>query len=338
MNILNISNIVSDLLQFNECVTIPEFGAFVVNPASAQIDMVKNKFSPPGKKVSFNKNINNNDGLLASALSENEGISYQDAVVYLKAFVFHVEKELKEQHVFDFMTVGSFYKTKENLLKFEPGSLDSIGSFGLESFHLTPLAMEVGKEAVRTHPASVKTEIKYVTKTGTFSKVGWGLAIIPFIAYLVWVPTQSGIMDNDRNFQFSNLNPFKSVPCVEYTPRPVGLTELDLSAADLLQDDFNEANYKFAVAETTNVVIEEPKVIISKMRYQIIGGCFGDKANAARLVSRLQDQGYSANIYDHKNGLYRVTYGGFASQKEARKALKKVKANANASAWLYKMK
>ncbi len=335
---MNISNIVSDLLQFNECVTIPEFGAFVVNPANAQIDMVKNKFSPPGKKVSFNKNITNNDGLLASALSEHEGISYEDAVVYLKAFVFHIEKELKEQHVFDFMSVGSFYKTKENLLKFEPGAMDSIGSFGLESFHLTPLSAEVGKEAILIHPASVKTEIKYITKTGTFSKIGWGVAIIPFIAYLVWVPTQSGIMDNNRNFQFSNLNPFKSVPCEVYVPRPVGLTEMDLSATDLLQDDFNEAHYKFAVAETTNVVIEKPKVVISKMRYQIIGGCFGDKSNAARLVSKLQDQGYSANIFDHKNGLYRVTYGGFASQRAARKALVKVKANANASAWLYKMK
>ena len=38
-----------------------------------------------------------------------------------------------------------------------------------------------------------------------------------------------------------------------------------------------------------------------------------------------------------KNGLYRVTYGGYASQSEARFALKKVKANTNVSAWLLKI-
>jgi nucleoid DNA-binding protein len=337
---MNIANVVSDLLQFNECVTIPEFGAFVVNPASAQMDMAKNKFTPPGKKVSFNKKITNNDGLLASAISENDGISYEDAVHYIKAFVQQIQSELKSKHVFEFHSVGSFYRTDENLLRFEPGSLESMGSFGLEAFHLTPLAVDevLGKEAVVTHPASVKTEIRYVQKTGTWSRIGWGFALLPFLAYLVWVPSQSGVLDRERNFQFSNLNPFKSTPCEEYVNRPAGLSEFDLSDEGLLRTDFDEANFKFAVPETTNVVTETPKAISVRMRYQIIGGCFSDKTNASRLVSKLQDQGYEAKIYDKKGRLYRVTYGGFANQREARKALKKVKRNTNSSAWLYKMK
>ena len=337
---MNIANVVSDLLQFNECVTIPEFGAFVVNPASAQIDIAKNKFTPPGKKVSFNKNITNNDGLLASAISENEGISYEDSVHYIKAFVSQLQAALKSKNVFEFHTVGSFYRTDENLLRFEPGTLESIGGFGLETFHLIPLSVDevLGKEAVTIHPAAVQTEVRYVEKTGTWGRVGWGLAVIPFLAYLVWVPTQSGVLDNERNFQFSSLNPFKSTPCEEYVARPTGLTEFELTADNLLQSDFDEANFKFAVPETTNVVTETPKVVSVRMRYQIIGGCFSDKTNASRLVSRLQDQGYEAKIYDKKGSLYRVTYGGFANQRAARKVLKEVKRNANASAWLYKMK
>tara|TARA_R110002050_G_scaffold244268_1_gene380922 strand:- start:77594 stop:78610 length:1017 start_codon:yes stop_codon:yes gene_type:complete len=337
---MNIANVVSDLLQFNECVTIPEFGAFVVNPASAQIDMSKNKFTPPGKKLSFNKNITNNDGLLASAIAENEGISYEDAVHYIKAFVAQLKEDLKSKEIFELHSVGTFYYSHDKLLRFEPENQEGFGGFGLEVFHLAPLSANSGegKEAVVMHPAIVPTATQYVNKTGTWGKVGWGLAVIPLLAYLVWVPTQSGVLNQNRNFQLSNLNPFKSTPCEEYVARQVGLSEIDLADNKLLYSDFDESTYQFSVAETTNVVMETPKEVAVKMRYQIIGGCFSDKANAARLVSRLQNQGYEAKIFDKKGRLYRVTYGGFASQKEARKALKEVKRNANASAWLYRMK
>jgi nucleoid DNA-binding protein len=339
VNTSNISLVISELLQFNECVTIPEFGAFVVNPASAQIDMSKNKFIPPGNKVSFNKNIRNNDGLLASAFAENQGLSYEDALEYLKAFVFQVQSELKKQNVFELSGIGSFYKTTENLLKFEPDQLDRFSSFGLETFHLTPLHSQpyFGKENIRFTTDSTP-EIKYIRKTGTWGKVGWGIAIIPFLAYLVWVPTKSGILNKNKNFQFSNLNPFKSVPCEEYTPRPIGISNIDLDISDLLYDELDISNLKFAVPETTNIVTVIPieKSIIN--RYQIIGGCFSEESNANKLVERLTNQGYHAEIFDFKNGLYRVSYGGFPSQREARIVLREVKANANASAWLYRMK
>ncbi len=325
------------MLQFNECVTIPEFGAFVVNPASAQIDMAKNRFTPPGKKLSFNKNITTNDGLLANALSINEGISYQDAVVYLKGFVHEVKEDLKTKNVFEFHHLGSFYLSGDNILKFEAGVIEAFDSFGLDQFHLTPLASQLnqGKEAIIAHPETLNPEIQYIEKTGTFGKLGWGLALIPVMAYLAWVPSNSGLLNSERDFQLSNLNPFKTTPCEEYVPRQVGLTDIDLVDTGLLNEDFNEVDYQFAVVESTNVVLEE-RIKMFAFKYQLIGGCFSDKSNAARLVSKLQDQGYEAKIFDKKGGLYRVTYGGFATQKEARIALKKVQANTNASAWLYK--
>lgn len=337
MNTSNISHTISDLLQFNECVTIPDFGAFVVNPASAQIDMAKNRLTPPGKKLTFNKNIVTNDGLLANAVSLNEGISYEDAVVYLKGFVFEIREELKNKNVFEFHHLGSFYRTNGNLLKFESGVIESLGSFGLEQFHLTPLASQLntGKEAILAHPETIKTEIKYVQKTGTFGRVGWGLALIPVLAYLTWVPSNSGLLNSQRDFQLSNLNPFKTNPCEEYTPRPAGLTEINLADDGLLNEDFNEIDYQFARAESTHVVIQEP-IVSLPLIYQIIGGCFSDQDNANRLVSKLQNQGYEAKIFDQKGKLFRVTYGGFATQKEARKVLRKVQANTNVSAWLYK--
>lgn len=339
MNVSNISLVISDLLQFNECVTIPEFGAFIVNPSSAQIDMSKNKLTPPGRTVSFNKNVKSNDGLLAHAFAENQGVSYEDALEYLKAFVYQAKSELQKQNLFELPGIGTFYRTSENLLKFEPDQMDSMMSFGLETFHLTPLHSQpyFGKENVHS-PKTATPEIQYIRKTGTWSKVGWGLAVLPFLAYLVWIPTKSGVLNKDKNFQFSNLNPFKPTPCEEYTPRIGHLLELDLDAKDLLLENLNTSNLKFAVPETTNVVIAEAPKKIEKKRYQIVGGCFSEKSNASRLMDKLVSQGYEAEMLDYKNGLYLVSYGGYTSSRDARLALKKVKANANASAWLYKVK
>ena len=333
-----ISNIVANLLKTSECVTIPEFGAFVINPANAQIDVAKNRFTPPGKRVSFNKNIQNNDGLLANALANQEGISYEDAVSYLKGFVESVKLELKSKHSFDFLEVGSFYLTDGNLLKFEPNTISSSLEFGLEPFHLTPLSNDsvIGKELVGSVAGERKVEIKYVSKLSTWGKVGWAVAALPFLAYVAWVPAQSGVLDKQKNFQFSDLNPFRAAPCEEFVARPAGLIDLSLDSEDLLYPDFNESTFRFAIPETTNVVVEIPKVITTELRYQIIGGCFSKKSYANRMVSSLSDKGYSAFIFDQKNGLYRVSYGGYSTMKEARKTLKKVKANDNSSAWLLK--
>ena len=337
MNILVVSNSVANLLKSNECVTIPEFGAFVVNPSNAQIDMAKNRFAPPGKKVSFNKNISNNDGLVANALAVEEGISYQDAVTYLKGFVHTIQDELKQKASFEFGEVGSFYLTAENLLKFEPNQLQSSVDFGLEAFHLTPLSNSklVGKEAV-----VAGTEVKYIRSLSAWGKVGWAVAAIPLIAYLAWVPTQSGVLDKQKSFQFSDLNPFRISPCQEYVARPAGLTAMSLSSDGLLYKEFDENTYKFATPETTNVVTEPiasmPKM--TELKYQIIGGCFNQKSNANRMVRKLNKKGFPAEIYDRKNGLYRVTYGGYASLTEARSALREVKSIDNSSAWLFKAK
>ena len=334
-----ISNLVADLLKSNECVTIPEFGAFVVNPSNAQIDMAKNRFTPPGKKVSFNKNISNNDGLVANALSVKEGISYQDSVIYLKGFVQSIHDELKSSNSFDFGLVGGFYLTAENLLKFEPNPVESPFEIGLEAFHLTPLSNNefIGKE--EANAAIVQPQVKYVSTLSSWGKVGWVVAALPVIAYLAWVPAQSGVLDKQKSFQFSDLNPFRTAPCEEFVARPAGLNGLTLNSEELLFEDFDEATYKFTAPETTNVVAEYvvPELSMTELPYQIIGGCFGQKSNATRMVSNLNRKGFPAQIFDRKNGLYRVTYGGYATLNEARMALDEVKSIDNSSAWLFKV-
>ncbi len=67
-----------DLLYNNDCVIIPEFGAFVLKSHSAYIK--DDTFYPPKKVISFNAMLDENDGLLVKHLSTSRNISYKKAL------------------------------------------------------------------------------------------------------------------------------------------------------------------------------------------------------------------------------------------------------------------
>ena len=69
---------IEELLYYHECVTIPDFGSFLVSNTSAKVDFKTGKFVSPKRKISFNALIKQNDGILAKYISSNKNISYQN--------------------------------------------------------------------------------------------------------------------------------------------------------------------------------------------------------------------------------------------------------------------
>ena len=71
---------IEKLLYFHECVTVPNFGSFLVSKTKAKIDFKRGKFISPKRKVSFNALIKQNDGILAKYISSNQNVSYKYAL------------------------------------------------------------------------------------------------------------------------------------------------------------------------------------------------------------------------------------------------------------------
>jgi len=63
---MQLATYIKDLLYRYECVIIPGFGAFLTQYQSATINSANNSIFPPGKQVSFNRQLQTNDGLLAT--------------------------------------------------------------------------------------------------------------------------------------------------------------------------------------------------------------------------------------------------------------------------------
>ena len=66
---------ISRLLEEHDCVILPGYGGFIGNYAPARIDPVSHSFVPPSKKILFNINLKQNDGLLCNRLVTDEGVS-----------------------------------------------------------------------------------------------------------------------------------------------------------------------------------------------------------------------------------------------------------------------
>src|SRR5210317_1842035 len=77
---VHLDNNIRDLLFHYDCVIVPNFGAFISSFSPAKIHPVQHRFHPPGKKISFNKMLVANDGLLAHHIAVSEKINYSEAL------------------------------------------------------------------------------------------------------------------------------------------------------------------------------------------------------------------------------------------------------------------
>ena len=94
---MNIQTYISELLYRHQCVTVPGFGAFLTEIQSAQLIESTHSFFPPKKMISFNGQLQNNDGLLANHIAQSEKISYEYAVSAIQHEVFNWKKTLQEK-------------------------------------------------------------------------------------------------------------------------------------------------------------------------------------------------------------------------------------------------
>ena len=126
---------IAQLLYRYQCVTVPGLGAFLTEIQSAQVNESLNFFSPPKKRIAFNANLKNNDGLLANHIALAEKTSYEYAVSAIQYEVFNWKKALEENEVLPLKNIGDlrlnadknrFYSLRSNQLF---GKFIWIGSF-----------------------------------------------------------------------------------------------------------------------------------------------------------------------------------------------------------------
>jgi len=280
---LDIKAFIRELLFGHDCVIIPEFGGFVGNFSSARIDRITGTFYPPLKKISFNRNLNHNDGLLISRISQSTGLNYGDARNMVEEFVKELKDRLSKGEKVVFDHIGTFVNNREKNVEFEPEAYInySAGSFGLESFQCIPLRDYNVRKRIIRHIDRGPLEYSQVRKNL------WRAAVlIPIMALLIAVPLKTGFFKT--KVEATSLNP-------------------------LVMAEFE--NNRKAVDEGTVIVLpdsvppSEPETPapVEEYRYCIITGSFQSEQNAVSHVNSLKAGGFNPEIKHASNGFFRVT-------------------------------
>ncbi|CAM3357951.1 hypothetical protein AEQU2_01338 [Aequorivita lipolytica] len=306
---MQLTTYISDLLYRYECVIIPGFGAFLTRYKSAHIDDASNTFNPPSKIVSFNKQLQANDGLFANYVASAEKCSYETALQKIRNFTAEISKELSDGKTISLKNIGEFALNEEKLLQFEPLHQQnfSTSAFGLSSFVSPKISREVYKETVTA--LEEKAPIHFTPERR---------AAKPYLKYAaIAVIALSAV-------GFGSLKLYESqVQKFNFAERQ--------KANSLVENQIQEATF----------VIESPLPVLSLQvpkhtgMYHIVAGAYRMEENASRKVEQLREKGYSPLKMDaNRYGLHQVLYASFDDSVEAQQKLYEIQRNENADAWL----
>ena len=305
-----IEHYISNLLYLHDCVIIPGFGGFVGNKKSAFIHPVSGIIYPPSKELLFNKNLTQNDGLLATHIAKQENIDLSETSSLIEDFVQSIQTELNSRSAFKLQKVGTFTKGKEENISFlqDKNQNYNLASFGMQANHKSK---KVERTISDEKEVIVKT-IKQKDFGGTLKRAA--AVLVPLIGLsLIGITQEENI--NDIYSQMANLNPFTNSKTEIVKEAPT--KEIEVPIVEII--------------ETEKVEIVIP-IITEQHTYYIIAGAFAEQKNANKLLQKLKRWNYDASIVEGGN-LMRVSYNSFSKKEEAIMALAEIRKD-NKSAWL----
>lgn len=309
--IMQLATYIQDLLYRYECVIIPGFGAFLAQNQSAIYDAKTATFSPPGKTVSFNRQLQTNDGILANYVASIENTTYEVALQNIRNYTGTLSLQLMEEKSVCMDRIGEFVLNEENNVQFIPqmGSRFSTSSFGLATVSGFSITREEAIKETPVVPLEESTPLLFTPQKR--SKIPYiKYAAVGVIALLLagtgGLKLYGDSVENANNIAEQN-------------------------AANRVEAEIQEATFVIS-SPLSAVSLNVPK---EKGRYHIVAGAFKVYENAQTKKQKLIEKGYNAKIIDaNKYGLYPVIYSSFETRAEANQTLKNIKRDENTSAWM----
>lgn len=327
---------IGELLYRYECVILPGFGAFLTRRQAAIIQDATNAFYPPQKVISFNSQLQNNDGLLANYIASAEHISYTDALAKIQHFVRSLSEKITQGERVELSKIGAFYSSVENTLQFEPSEEVNYLSeaFGLSSF----ASPKINREPVIQREV-YKEEVEAIEKTVPLTFTPEKRRERPYLQYAAAIAVVLGISGffglkeiSNNNISFNHTEWQKANQEIESKIQEATfeisnpLPAINLS---LLKEEENHTD----TIDATTISSSEIESTSSK-NYHIVAGAFRIVANAHNKVAQLKKQGYNAKVIGvNKHGLHQVVYDSYENRFEAIEILTEIKKE-SPKAWL----
>lgn len=312
---------ISELLYLHDCVILPNFGGFVCNKVSAQLNKNTNSLTPPSKQILFNRNLKTNDGLLITHIANQEGISQDIAKDSVLNFANESNSKLTSSKLLRIDKVGLFTLGQEgNIIYIQ----DRTTNYSLENFGMSKVQI---KKVKITEQNEQKTEssIKNISDVNFKTFMRAAAVIIPLVFLSLFTITNEEEI-TDFYTQMASFNPLsKNKIAAEKLHSKIKIEKKDIEVIknkEILKPTIKQKNTN---TENTHSAVKE-------IKYYIIAGAFSKQQNAEKMLHKLNRWNYNAEIINEKKFM-RVSYDSFHNRKEAVLALNKIRKE-NPNAWL----
>ena len=321
---------IEELLYFHECVTVPNFGSFLVSNTRAKVDFKKGKFLSPRRKISFNALIKQNDGVLAKYISSNRNISYQNALAEVDERIKKWYQKIKTDTLI-LKNIGEFYLNTENKICFQAYNTKNFSHnfYGLQDFSRLPLNESelniiINKETNtknivmdndKKENLAFEPESKETAKKGKFKIVAIITSLIVLSVCGYYFGNNYIQNERIRSTEIAQKKIKNTVQKATYDIGSISSLELNIKAnIETVEDDM--------------VLVEQGDF------YSVIAGSFRDEKNADKLLKKLKSEGFNASFAKNSSsGLFRVAYGRLETKREAYQLLNFVKFTLELDAW-----
>ena len=319
----NIDPIIKELLVLHDCVIFPGLGGFVAQYASSSISDDNLIFKPPFKQILFNKNLTNNDGLLANSISKEWGISYEESVEKISSLLFKINNEIKTNKQFSFEGIGVLYEVN-GILNFKQQSENLLmESFGLRSINMNDFLSHSSEGKIISIKS--KSDVKQIIKNWSVAA-----AVIVLLFYSAWIPLKTNLFNRDSDFSYSDLNPFtfsKRGPSQEIKSNLVH--KVPLSSENTVSKSLIKT--KKEIKKPISISLNDKTKSFS---YEVIIGSFEEEKNAKNLIKKLRKKSFKARQLPFFKQLFRVSAGKFSNKKNAVEYQKQIKKKLHISSWI----
>jgi hypothetical protein len=357
----NIPLYIYELLFRHDCVIIPNVGGFVASHKPASINKETKEIHPPSKHLLFNKNLINNDGLLANKISEEENIPYKEALGILDNFSNEITAKLNKENRFEIPNIGVMYMS-DGVYQFNSNESNLLmSSTGMPVISTTKHKLETNKKEAPI--IDINSKAPKESKANKINKRWYvAAALLPIFIYSLWLSMSTDILTDSSKFHYSDLNPFKIENFRTYSQdrdierlKTEDYTEENIS--ELIESNSSDSKYgeyplddnkttvtveliEIKDAEVVSTFVETtpaPNLEVEHKAYYLIAGSFSKKTNANNFLNKLIDLGYKALKIDNKGNI-RVALGSYSSRKQAKKARKECLNRDDISTWILKNK
>lgn len=342
----NIINGISELLFNHDYVVVPGFGGFVSRNQLSHYSLNKEVLNPPSKKILFNVQLKQNDGILAAWLKEKISCDFNQANKHIEEFAAHCKVLLDTKHRLEFENLGLFYLDFEKNVCFEPKTDINflIESFGLGSIALKELEKETIVKTIETKDRFEKVEVTTPVKQRNYKRMAAIAVGIPVIGMVILFAVNfvkpntisySKVFGGINEMSYSPLNYNASVAELEIkNTAPYVVDANGYATINLFENKTVAVNISAVKTESHTVSKRYSHEISMPGKYQVVMGCFSVKGNAKKFIRTLSEQNVRAGISGlNSKGMYVVSCGGFNDKESAVALLQNLKSKFP-SAWV----